>query len=331
MNSSKKYHKKRKKGARSHFYRQKSHLAQNKPSELVYDNVVLPAHWQCVSSQFCKVEEVDGLCMVTASIAVDLVERCWIAHVHGTKIPRTCKILSQYPSQITSALTLSKIIATIDNSILCPGNPDDKFVEMYDKKGGVVKGERGNGPVVAVIEKANVEDLSGNSCCHTIRRLDCDVIIDSSCFHCDSCKSFRKTLRSALSRKRMNSEEKTSASSHAKYSSLTSDEKSLRLKNIHQSLRLSHQQIKQLKEKISTLIEKNSVALVEEDAADIQSIITDVSPVVEKNFAPDSPERIFWEQQTKYNSLKDKRQMRWHPLVIRFALNLKYMSTSAYR
>ncbi len=29
------------------------------------------------------------------------------------------------------------------------------------------------------------------------------------------------------------------------------------------------------------------------------------------------------------NSLKDKRQMRWHPLVIRFALNLKYMSSSA--
>ena len=33
----------------------------------------------------------------------------------------------------------------------------------------------------------------------------------------------------------------------------------------------------------------------------------------------------------KYNSLRDKRQMKWHPLVIRFALNLKYMSTSAYQ
>ena len=51
-----------------------------------------------------------------------------------------------------------------------------------------------------------------------------------------------------------------------------------------------------MKEKIC---EKNSVALVEEDAADIWSIITDVSPVVEKKFAPDAPEKIFWEQQTK--------------------------------
>ena len=40
---------------------------------------------------------------------------------------------------------------------------------------------------------------------------------------------------------------------------------------------------------------------------------------------------IFWDQQLKYNNLKDKRQMKWHPLVVRFALNLKYVPTSAYR
>ena len=179
--STSKYHKKRKKGARSHFYRQKSHLSKNKenhPPELIYENVALPPHWQLVSSQFCKIEEVNGLCMVTASIAIDLAEKSWIASIHGTKIPRTCKILSQYPTQISSALTLSEIIATIDNAVLCPGNPDDKFVEIYDRKGGVVKGERGNGPAVAIIEKAHVEDLSGNQCCQTIRRLDCDIIID---------------------------------------------------------------------------------------------------------------------------------------------------------
>jgi len=39
---------------------------------------------------------------------------------------------------------------------------------------------------------------------------------------------------------------------------------------------------------------------------------------------------IFWNQQQAYNSLGDKRRMRWHPLMIRFALNLKYLSSSAY-
>lgn len=45
-------------------------------------------------------------------------------------------------------------------------------------------------------------------------------------------------------------------------------------------------------------------------------------------FQPHTPQRLFWNQQVAYNALKDKRQMRWHPLVIRFALNL---STSSYR
>ena len=37
------------------------------------------------------------------------------------------------------------------------------------------------------------------------------------------------------------------------------------------------------------------------------------------------------EEQKKYNALKDKCQMRWHPLVIRFALSLKYASTAAFQ
>jgi len=67
------------------------------------------------------------------------------------------------------------------------------------------------------------------------------------------------------------------------------------------------------------------------DAADMTSLFHEVAPTVEESFPQDSPQRVLWEQQQQYNSLPDKRQMRWHPLIIRFALNLKYMSTSAYR
>ncbi len=41
--------------------------------------------------------------------------------------------------------------------------------------------------------------------------------------------------------------------------------------------------------------------------------------------------RMFWEQQQQYNKLKDKRRIRWHPLIVRFALNLKYLSSTAYK
>ncbi len=65
--------------------------------------------------------------------------------------------------------------------------------------------------------------------------------------------------------------------------------------------------------------------------ADITSVVTEVTPSVEKSLPVDSPQRICWDQQLLYNSLVEKRQIRWHPLVVRFALNLKYLSSTAYR
>ena len=50
-----------------------------------------------------------------------------------------------------------------------------------------------------------------------------------------------------------------------------------------------------------------------------------------ENFPESSPQRVFWDQQRIYNRLRNKCQMKWHPLILRFVLNLKYMSSSAYR
>lgn len=40
--------------------------------------------------------------------------------------------------------------------------------------------------------------------------------------------------------------------------------------------------------------------------------------------------KLFWKEQLKAVSKKDMRQVRWHPLLIRWCLNLKLMSSSAY-
>ena len=83
--------------------------------------------------------------------------------------------------------------------------------------------------------------------------------------------------------------------------------------------------------KACEVIENDGVKLTEEDVADIQAVLEDKSIEVEKQFAKDSLQYILWEQQVKYNHLTDKRQMRWHLLIIRFALSLRYASSAAYR
>ena len=51
---------------------------------------------------------------------------------------------------------------------------------------------------------------------------------------------------------------------------------------------------------------------------------------VKRAFPEGSFRRLFWEHQLKASSVKDSRQMRWHPCMIRWCLNLKLLSSSAY-
>ena len=87
-----------------------------------------------------------------------------------------------------------------------------------------------------------------------------------------------------------------------------------------------------LNEKLQSLIHDEGIELVEEDASDIGQLIADsdgASSNSTQQSAKSHFQKIFWDQQSKYNSLHDKRNMRWHPLMIRFALNLIYLSSIA--
>ena len=96
-------------------------------------------------------------------------------------------------------------------------------------------------------------------------------------------------------------------------------------------MRLTRQLQRRLEANFKSLIEKDGIHLEYNDADDISRVFSEVQPIVGKSFPIDSPQQIFWDQQMLHNHLKNRRQMKWHPLVISFALNLKYMSTSVYR
>ncbi len=196
------------------------------------------------------------------------------------------------------------------------------------QRGGNIRSERGSGSTVAYI------DTSGQHP-STVRRLGCDLLCErasSEPSRCKICQDFRTTLRCAISR-RKNAEEsdRTQVTSHTKYSALDPSEKTARMKKMHKSLIQVKQRNKRLENKVKELIEKSGVLLQPDDCSDLLSIITESTPRIEKDFPVDSPQRIFWEQQLEYNSLANKRAIKWHPLVIRFALNLKYLSSTAYR
>ena len=102
------------------------------------------------------------------------------------------------------------------------------------------------------------------------------------------------------------------------------------MRSLENAKRAERQRNLRLKNVLKKKIEEEGVALNENDCDDITTIVANVSPLVE-SYPESSTQRIFWEQQSKYYHSKDKRQMHWHPLLIRFALNIKYSSASAYR
>ena len=60
---------------------------------------------------------------------------------------------------------------------------------------------------------------------------------------------------------------------------------------------------------------------VEEDIhRDLKEMISDCADV--KTYSEGSFQRVFWEEQAKASSLKNHRQMKWHPLFIKWCLSL---------
>ena len=298
----------------------------------------LPQKWKEMSTstntQYFKLENTTSeMCQVTASLILNS-EQSFSVYVCGKKVPESSSLLMKFPSLMSSSKDLFDIITAVDRAVRCPGNHEERFVTLCQQRGGEMKGGRGNRDVIAYIDTCPVIDSKGQSYPRTIRRVDCDLVceaVGSQPVRCRVCQSYRSTLRSILYRQRDKSYDSTAASSHTSYSHLTPSEKDKRMRNLHQNLRLAKQQVSRMEVKVKKMLDDKAVSLQHSDAADITRIIADVSPVVKEKFPEDSPQRVFWEEQVKYNSLKDKRQMRWHPLVIRFALNLKYLSNTAYR
>ena len=191
-------------------------------------------------------EGSNGLGEVTVCVILNS-DRMWNAYVGAKKVPDTCDVLARFRSSPLTDDKFSYVIKAIDNAVLCPGNPDEKFVSACKDKEGCMRGARGSGDVVAFIDKSSVTDHSGKQYQCTVRRVDCDMLCERSSqypLHCKSCQSLRSTLCSLVSRQSNESASNTSASSHTRYRDLTPAKQDERLKSLHRALKVSNQKVK---------------------------------------------------------------------------------------
>ena len=271
----------------------------------------------------------------TVSFAVSICvtvysDHSWSVSVNGAEFHHeNSEILSSFPETI-DVHTLELLIATLDKCIICPGNPDHKFVEMAEAKKGKLISRNGD-QVTARLDKAQSVVVDGIMYSSTVRATNCDVLIKGR--KCAACVAYRKCLRSMYHhwvKQNRKSPVQDPSSSKINIRYLNTPEKISRYSKLRGKCRAQSKEIERLKKRIEDAVEKNNVCLDSTMNNDFIQIMNEMTETVHSEHPEGSFKRIFWDQQVSANRVKNSRQNRWHPALIKWCLHLKFMSSACY-
>ena len=137
-------------------------------------------------------------------------------------------------------------------------------------------------------------------------------------------------LTALLHRKRKESfVSKSHPSSCVPYQHLSDSEKISRLRNVHEILRSSQSQVAYLQRKLQENLDERSVTVDCSLHEDLCRVMHEETGRITAQYESGSFERLLWEHQER--AVKTAPQsMRWHPVLIRWCLYLRHLSSSAY-
>lgn len=275
--------------------------------------------WHIVKTESnIELSYLQGSAPITVKYSVMIKDDLrWNVRVYGKLVSEHNAIFNELPHSIRCADEITMICRYIEKLFICKGNNDDDFVEIVKKRGGVIK----------TLDLVSAYYFpSTNSVHHTM----CPLLRNDSgkCTHCQKYRANLRALKSREKRSEGSENSKTCHNSHTNYRYLDGNQLQDRLKSVQVAKKKVERTVCMLKEKLHSLIDNDGMEFMEDEDSDINALMAEVSEEVKaRNYF----QKVFWEQQRKYNELCDKRRMRWHPLMIRFALNLKYLSSSAFR
>ena len=299
----------------------------------VHTNIKLPASWfdHTTSSddsiRLFKVVDIPSSSVeplvITHSIIVH-ADLSWKVFVHNHEVKR-CSSLANIPLKLDEQ-SVNELITIVHKLHVCAGQPDSKFFTFVESKNGKLCNKSGS--VAAFSDHYAPVSLNGEMFQSTVRTTNCELLVHGE--RCKPCSLYRKTLRVLHDRWcKRNSDELSSSSSHANNRYLNTPEKLAKVTNLRQRVRNAEVEVFKLKDMVRNLIEK-SEAVDEGLHEDLTTIVNESTQEVQNAFPEGTFRRVFWDQQIENTKKSDARQYRWHPLMIKWCLNLKLMSSAAY-
>ena len=126
--------------------------------------------------QFCRIS-TRSTCHVSQCLSVNS-DCTWKLIVHGQQVSRkSCSLLSSFPAKLTHE-QLQRLINTLESSSVCPGNPDEKFVELIKVKKGKIMNAKGKN-VAATLDSAGEVCIGGQHYLETVRASTCELLTTS--------------------------------------------------------------------------------------------------------------------------------------------------------
>lgn len=273
----------------------------------------------------CKIIDVPSTSQQPLFISHSLSIRpnlTWDLFVHGKPVSsETCSALSSASLCICPG-SVNAFLKLIDSLSICAGHPDSKFIELAQARKGSFTS--------AILDTYAPVNLKGETYAQTVRTLSCEVLIPLPSVRCSVCLKYRNTLRYMCSRQKKKMEQSQSpSSSHANNRFLCTPQRNEKMKRLRERATLAETKTKQLTKMLDRLV-KDSISVDDDLNSDLANIMDEQTEKVRQECPEDTFRRIFWEEQVAALAKKDKRQIRWHPLMIRWCLNLKLLSSAAY-
>lgn len=173
----------------------------------------------------------------------------------------------------------------------------------------------------------------------TIRHMNCEWLLEPDAHkpRCTMCSQYhdsylRSKMRYLDNHTKEVSSTSCSATSHTNYRYLDTPEKLQKIKNLQALVVKQRKRLNSIEVKLKHHFCTSGICIqydIHDDMAGLVKKYSEGSDALGDN-DDESFQSIFWKQQLKNISLKNKKQIRWHLLIIRWALYLYHRSSGAY-
>jgi hypothetical protein len=245
---------------------------------------------------------------------VVFADHTYVALVNGLPIKESCSLLDRF-SLISTHELLIELFTVLHSSYTCIGNGESTFVSMCEKRKGKFMSVKRD--VIAFVHEADAAKV--------VRHVSCELLVKEDNQRCSVCHTYRNRLRAMYSR--FSKINPLSIKTNHRY--LSTPQRTTCISNLKKKVRRMTTRNQRLTRLLNDVTSSNGITTDSQLEQDLATVLS--SNMENMKLLPHHHfQRIFWEQQSAALKVKGKSGIRWHPLFIRWALNIMICSPKTY-